>query len=78
VGGRVLLSLPPVIKTYKKQYYAALQKASRSLEIGDRMVYFGDAVLQTQRTFVQTVSFSTKKSHFFDQNKSLLNDRAAA
>jgi len=75
VGRPVLLSLSSVIEADKKKYYAALQKASQSLEIDDWIVYFGDAVLQAQRAFVQTISFSIKKSHFFDQKKSLLNNR---
>jgi len=75
VGRPVLLSLSSVIEADKKKYYAALQKASQSLEIDDWIVYFGDAVLQAQRAFVQTIYFSIKKSHFFDQKKSLLNNR---
>lgn len=71
----VLLSLSSVIEADKKQYYAALQKASRSLEIDDWIKYFGETILQAQRNFVQTVSFSLKKSHFFTANKPLLNDR---
>ncbi len=75
-GGRpVLLSLSSVIEADKKKYYAALQKASRSLEIDDWITYFGETILQAQRNFVQTVSFSIKKTHFFAANKSRLNDR---
>lgn len=71
----VLLSLSSVIDGDKKQYYAALQRASRSLEINDWITYFGETILQAQRTFVQTVSFSIKKSRFFANKKSLLNER---
>lgn len=74
-GRPVLLSLSSVIQTDKKMYYAALQKASQSLEIDDWINYFGETILQAQRVYVQTVSFSIKKSHFFASNKALLNDR---
>ncbi len=74
-GRPVLLSLSSVIEADKKQYYAALQKASQALEIDDWIAYFGETILQAQRNFVQTISFSIKKSRFFATNKPLLNER---
>ena len=74
-GRPVSLSLSSVIEADKKQYYAALQKASQSLEIDEWITYFGETILQAQQNFVQTVAFSIKKTHFFKANESRMNDR---
>lgn len=67
----VLLSLSTIIEKDKKSYYEALKKAQKTLQINSWIHYFSDVVLAAQQDFYDTVSFSLKKTRFFDQIKPL-------
>ena len=75
MGRPVLFSLSKSIEGNKKEYYDALQKAQRSNEITDWINYFVKTVLEAQIDAEQEIEFTLKKTKFFDQHKSELNER---
>lgn len=75
IGRPVLFSLSKSIEGNNKAYYNALQKAQRSNEITDWINYFVRTVLDAQIDAQQEIEFTLKKTKFFDQHKSELNDR---
>ena len=75
IGRPVLFSLSKSIEGNKKEYYDALQKAQRSNEITEWISYFVKTVLDAQIDAEQEIEFTLKKTKFFDQHKSELNER---
>lgn len=71
----VLMSLSSVISKNRAQYYNALKKAQHTLAINEWLIYFAKTLLLAQKEAVETVSFTLKKSRFFEEVKSQLNDR---
>ncbi len=71
----ILMSLSTAIEANKNAYYQALQKAQRSNQINDWIVYFGNVILEAQQDFLTEIDFYLKKTHFFDEHKDRLNDR---
>jgi Fic family protein len=69
------MSISKTIESNKNGYYSALQKGQNFNEINDWIEYFSQVIIDAQKDFNQTILFSTKKTAFFDTNKSLLNDR---
>lgn len=75
LGRPVLLSLSRTIEANKKAYYDALQKAQRSNEITDWIVYFVRTALNAQIEAEQQIAFTLKKVKFFDRFKDRFNER---
>jgi len=75
LGRPVLLSLSSIIEKNRKQYYAALKEASKSLEITDWVVYFANVIKQAQTEAVEIVKFSLQKAQFFNKFQDQLNER---
>ncbi|MGN6419901.1 MAG: Fic family protein [Pseudobacter sp.] len=76
VGRPVLLSLSATIEKNKRAYYTALSSVQRTgNEITEWMTYFCETVLLAQREAKQLIELTLKKTRFFDENKSKLNER---
>ncbi len=75
IGRPVLFSLSKSIESNKNNYYDALKAAQRSNEITDWINYFVGTVLDAQIDAAQEIEFTLKKTKFFDQHKSELNER---
>lgn len=75
LGHPVLLSLSTTIESNKKDYYNALKTAQRSNQINDWIEYFSKTVLNAQQDALALIEFTLKKTKFFDQHKSILNER---
>ncbi|WBL22734.1 Fic family protein [Zunongwangia sp. HRR-M8] len=74
--GRVLvLSISTAIEQNKKEYYQALKRAQRSLNITDWIVYFCETILTAQKNAKAVIRFILKKAKFLDQHRGNLNDR---
>lgn len=71
----ILLSLSKSIESNKKKYYDSLQKAQRSNEITDWLLYFADMAIDAENQAEEQIEFILKKTKFFDQFKYLLNQR---
>lgn len=75
VGRPVLLSLSKTIEAAKQEYYTALQKAQRSLDITPWINYFVNVVLEAQTEAEQRLLFTLKKTKFFDAHRHSLTER---
>jgi Fic family protein len=75
IGRPVLLSLSQTIETDKKSYYAALKTAQQGNEITPWLKYFVGIMLKAQGQARKTIDLTLRKARFFDEYKTLLNER---
>ena len=74
-GAPLLFSLSNVIESDKKAYYAALNAASKSLEITPWIKYFVNVILNSFIESEKLINFILIKSAFLDKFANQLNDR---
>jgi Fic family protein len=74
-GYPIMLSLSQAIEKEKKTYYNALHTASKSNELTAWIHYFVNVILNAQIEIETQISFTLKKSMFFDRFKNSLNER---
>ncbi len=74
-GHPVLLSLSKSIEKEKKNYYAELEKAQKSLEISSWITFFTGIILAAQNETETEIGFTLQKVKFFDKFKPVLNER---
>jgi Fic family protein len=70
-----LIALARTIEAKRKNYYAALERANRKLEITEWLRYFAETILEAQTYTIQCVEFLIEKAHFFDRLGDQLNAR---
>jgi len=75
IGSPILISLSSVMEANKKAYYNALKQGQRSNEISKWIQYFSETVLLAQVEAEKLIRFSLQKTQFFDQYKTVLNQR---
>jgi len=72
-----LIALAQSIERSKKSYYAALQKASKGLDIQDWLEYFSTTVLSALAYTQSMIDFLIEKTKFYDIHANHLNERQA-
>lgn len=75
MGRPVLLSLSKAMESKKNDYYNALKTAQRSNEITSWIKYFVKTTIVAQKEAEQLITFTLKKTQFFDKHKDQINDR---
>jgi len=75
LGLPTLIALSAVLEKNRRNYYDALGRASRSIEITNWLGYFGKTVLEAQQFSLKRVEFLIYKSRFFEQFRGKLNSR---
>lgn len=75
LGFPAVLSLSRMIESHRSDYYEALQRAQRSCEITDWLVWFSDMVVRAQVDAKERISFVLKKHKFLERMESELNKR---
>jgi Fic family protein len=75
IGRPVLLSLSRTIEAEKKNYYGALEKAQKSLDISGWINYFVNTLLNAQTQAEEQIEFTLRKVKFFDRFTPQLNKR---
>lgn len=75
VGEPTLISLSTVIQNKRKDYYRALAKNNRDLEVNNWLEYFANTVLEAQQCSLELIEFSIAKTKFYDRYKNKLNLR---
>ena len=70
-----LIALARTIEAKRKDYYAALERANRKLEITEWLRYFAETILDAQAYTIKCVEFLIEKSRFFDRLGAELNAR---
>ena len=71
----VLMSVSTAIEKSKTAYYTALKNSQDKLQIDSWLVYFAKMLLEAQQITINIISFSIKKTHFFDKHQKQLSER---
>lgn len=71
----LLLALSREISRSKKEYYRNLKRHIEGVEITGWLDYFGNVVVQSQRTALELVDFIIQKTKYLDQFAPQLNER---
>lgn len=75
LGQPTLIALSRTIERRRKDYYAALERANRKLDINAWLHYFSETVLEAQAYTIRCVDFLIDKARFFDRLGDRLNER---
>lgn len=75
LGSPVLFSISTAIERQRNLYYSKLNEASKTLQIENWIAWFCEMVLASQRDFESLISFSIKKTAFFDAFAGSMNER---
>lgn len=71
----VLIAVSRILQKRKKEYYAALERCNRTLEVGHWLDFFSDIILQAQEESMRLLSFLIKKSKLLTLLSGQLNLR---
>lgn len=75
LGRPSLIALAYTIERKRKDYYAALERNNKDLEINDWMTYFAHTILDAQATTLKHVDFYVAKAKFYGKFRGKLNER---
>jgi Fic family protein len=75
LGQPTLIALARTIEAKRKDYYAALERVNRKLEITEWLHYFAETILDAQAYTIRCVEFIIEKARFFDRFGDRLNAR---
>ena len=74
-GSPIMYSLSSAIESKKENYYSALENAQRSNEISAWIRYFVSTIVKAQDAAFRQITFTLRKTRFFDQHSEAINDR---
>lgn len=75
LGRPSLITLAATIEKKRKQYYEALERNNKVLDVTDWLVWFGETVVEAQATSIAMVEFLIAKARLYDRLTGKLNDR---
>jgi Fic family protein len=75
LGHPSLIALAYTIERKRKDYYAALERNNKNLEVTDWLLYFAETVIEAQFTTIKQVDFYVAKAKFYERLRDQLNDR---
>lgn len=75
LGEPTLIALSYTIEKHKKAYYNALEKANKSNEVTDWLVYFSKTILEAQDYTQKYIEFLIEKTKMYDRVRGDLNER---
>jgi len=75
LGRPTLIAISHTIESRKKEYYDALHRNSKGLEITDWLLYFCEMVLQAQKHTQSMIDFLIEKGKFYQKFADKLNPR---
>jgi Fic family protein len=70
-----LIALAYTIERKRKDYYAALERNNKAMEITAWLTYFANTILEAQRNTIKRVDFFVGKAKFYERFRSRLNER---
>lgn len=70
-----LIALAYTIERKRKDYYAALERNNKELEITAWLTYFASTILEAQRNTIARVDFFVAKARFYETFRDRLNER---
>lgn len=77
LGRPTLIALAYTIERNRKNYYAALERSNKDLEITGWMIYFANTILEAQSNTIKRVDFYVAKAKFYQRFRDDLNERQA-
>ncbi len=75
LGRPSLIALAYTIERRRKEYYAALERSNKDIEITDWTKYFASTILEAQNNTVRRVDFYVAKTKFHERLRDKLNER---
>ncbi|MBX9825877.1 MAG: Fic family protein [Xanthobacteraceae bacterium] len=75
LGRPSLIALAYTIERKRKDYYAALERNNKDLEISGWMKYFANTILEAQNNTIKRVDFYVAKAKFYERFRGKLNKR---
>jgi len=75
LGQPSLIALAYTIERKRKDYYAALERNNKDLEIDGWLKYFANTILEAQNNTIQRVDFYIAKAKFYEKFRGKLNER---
>ena len=75
LGQPSLIALAYTIERKRKDYYAALERNNKDLEITGWMKYFASTIIEAQNNTIKRVDFYVAKAKFYEKFRGQLNER---
>ncbi len=75
LGRPSLIALAATIEKKRKQYYEALERNNKELDVTNWLVWFGETVVEAQAVSIAMVEFLIAKARLYDRLAGRLNDR---
>ena len=75
LGQPSLIALACTIERQRKDYYAALERNNKDLEINGWMTYFASTIVEAQTNTIRRVEFYVAKAKFYQSHSDKLNQR---
>ncbi len=75
VGRPILIAVSKILEQRKKEYYVALEKCNRTLEVMDWVEFFAEAVLQAQEYSMSLLYFLIEKARLLTTFSGKINPR---
>src|SRR5262249_50875000 len=69
-----LIALAYTIERRRKDYYAALERNNKDMEVTDWLKYFAGTVLEAQSNTIKRVEFYLAKTEFYERLRGQLNE----
>jgi Fic family protein len=70
-----LIALATTIERKRKDYYTALERNNKQLEITAWLTYFAGTILEAQRNTIKRVDFYVAKARFYEKFRGQFNER---
>ncbi len=77
LGHPSLIALAYTIERKRKDYYAALERNNKNLEVTDWLKYFAETVIEAQSSTIRRVDFYVAKAKFYERLRGQLGERQA-
>jgi Fic family protein len=77
LGHPSLIALAYTIERKRKDYYAALERNNKDIEVTDWLTYFANTVIEAQSTTIKRADFYVAKAKFYERLRDKLNERQA-
>ena len=70
-----LIALATTIERKRKDYYTALERNNKELEITAWLIYFANTILEAQHNTIKRVDFYVAKAKFYEKFRGQFNER---
>jgi Fic family protein len=77
LGHPSLIALAYTIERKRNDYYSALERNNKDMEVTDWLWYFARTVMEAQSTTIRRVEFRVAKAKFYERMRGRLNERQA-